>query len=231
MDARRTQLLIVGDVHGCLDDLNALLRKAKFDPKRHQLVFVGDIVTKGPASNAVVERIRELGGVSVLGNNDNKALQCIDGTVPLEFRATAGPVCADAQTLTPASVQYLRSLPLYLRVPALDLIVVHAGVAPGRRPATTSPSLLMNMRSTDETGEALIDYVEDRPWAASWAGPETVVFGHDARREFQQFSFAVGLDTAAVYGGRLTALRWRSGSSAATRGDLDLVSVPHKTAG
>ena len=57
--------LVVGDVHGCVDELEDLIRVVR-DPGR-ELVLVGDLVGKGPASHEVVACVQERGGRAVLG--------------------------------------------------------------------------------------------------------------------------------------------------------------------
>ncbi|KAJ1484698.1 Metallo-dependent phosphatase-like protein, partial [Baffinella frigidus] len=62
--------IVVGDVHGCAEELDLLLEACGFQQGRDVLVLVGDLVHKGPRSCEVVRRVRELGGVSVRGNHD-----------------------------------------------------------------------------------------------------------------------------------------------------------------
>lgn len=72
---RPGRTLVVGDVHGCVAELRALLDVVDFDGARDNLVFVGDLVNKGPSSLAVVRLARELGALGVRGNHDERALK------------------------------------------------------------------------------------------------------------------------------------------------------------
>ena len=72
---RPGRTLVVGDVHGCVAELRALLDAVDFDDARDNLVFVGDLVNKGPSSLAVVRLARELGALGVRGNHDERALK------------------------------------------------------------------------------------------------------------------------------------------------------------
>ncbi|HEX4508730.1 MAG TPA: metallophosphoesterase, partial [Burkholderiaceae bacterium] len=72
VDIGRT--LFVGDVHGCLDELTALLRLAAVDDARDRVILVGDVTAKGPDSQGVLALIREHGYRAVLGNHDAKVL-------------------------------------------------------------------------------------------------------------------------------------------------------------
>ena len=67
------QTIIVGDVHGCLVELDALLRKVRYT-HGDRLILVGDLVAKGPDSAGVVARARELGALGVRGNHDERVL-------------------------------------------------------------------------------------------------------------------------------------------------------------
>ncbi len=79
--------------------------------------------------------------------------------------------------------------------------------------------MLMNLRSIKPDGSCTVALRGGEPWAASWSGPEFVVFGHDATRALQVYPHALGVDTGCVYGGSLTAVRWPS---------MERVSVPAK---
>ncbi|HVZ86322.1 MAG TPA: metallophosphoesterase [Polyangia bacterium] len=205
--------IIVGDVHGCLDELHALLARVGRTPD-DRVVLVGDLVAKGPDSVGVVQWARESGADAVLGNHDAHALQAARGD--LDARPSH---IAIAKALSPADVDWLEARPLWLR---LDLpggpprVVVHAGLVPGVPVEHQERKMLLNLRSITDEGKPS-KRIEGKPWSTLWTGPEHVVFGHDALRGLQQRPFATGLDTGCVYGRELTALVLPAG---------ELVSVP-----
>jgi hypothetical protein len=71
------KIIIVGDVHGCLDELKLLLVKCEYQKNIDKLVFVGDLVNKGPYSAEVVKFVRDIGASCVRGNHDDAALSQI----------------------------------------------------------------------------------------------------------------------------------------------------------
>lgn len=192
-------LLIIGDVHGCIEELDEMLRHRK---PGQLVVFVGDVLLKGPDSEAVVQRLKGVGALGVLGNNDASVLSFLEG------EDSPNPaVLATAATLSPDSVLFLRSLPHFIRVPSLNTIIVHAGVCPGSSPETSIPEDLMNLRSVLPDGTC-VRTVTGEPWAGAWKGPETIIFGHDAIRGLQRTPHAIGLDAGCVYGHQLVGLHW-----------------------
>src|ERR1044072_2596026 len=68
-------LIFIGDVHGTFDELLELINKLNYDPLNDHLIFVGDLVAKGPKSIEVVKLIRSLGASCVRGNHDDKVLR------------------------------------------------------------------------------------------------------------------------------------------------------------
>lgn len=204
MSSPRT--LIVGDVHGCADELDDLLRAAAFT-KGDRLILVGDLVAKGPDSAGVVARARELGARAVLGNHEmpvlahHRALR--NGDEPPRIKPTHREA---AESLTQADVAWLEALPYAIELPEHGVVVAHAGLVPGVPLAEQPTEALLTMRSLRDDGSWTKTLEEGDPWAAHWKGPLHVVFGHDAVRKLQLHPFATGLDTGCVYGGELTAL-------------------------
>jgi predicted phosphodiesterase len=204
---RTRRTVLVGDTHGCLDELEDLLRRAGVDDTADRVVLVGDITSKGPDSQGVVALARERGFRSVLGNHDAKVLSLRHAGADEATSAGApGTHAHVAASLTPDDWLYLESLPLYLPLPDLKALVVHGGLVPGVPLDQQPRHLLLNMRSIAPNGDPSKRADGGVPWASLWSGPDHVVFGHDAVRGLQRHPFATGLDTGCVYGRALTAL-------------------------
>jgi bis(5'-nucleosyl)-tetraphosphatase (symmetrical) len=122
---------IIGDVQGCFDQLQELLQLINFNTDRDQLWFCGDLIARGPKSLECLRFIKDLGdnAITVLGNHDLNFLASLygfgkiaaaDQLLPLQ-QATDKHVLAD----------WLQQQPLIHYEPAEDLLLVHAGLAPG----------------------------------------------------------------------------------------------------
>ena len=192
--------LVVGDVHGCLDELRALIVKAGLTAD-DRVVLVGDLVAKGPDSAGVVAWARESGAAAVLGNHDDHVLRARAGSPDAKPQHLGV-----AKTLSAADADWLEARPLWLR---LDLeaphVVVHGGMVAGVPVEKQEREHLLAMRSVRADGMPS-KRIEGAPWGSLWPGPEHAVFGHDAIRGLQQHAHATGLDTGCVYGHELTGL-------------------------
>jgi predicted phosphodiesterase len=198
-----TRTLFIGDVHGCAEELDALLRECAWR-QGDRVVLVGDLVAKGPDSAGVVRRAREHGFLAVRGNHDEHVLRWHSGKMP-EGKKLKPEHRQVLDTLTDEDWAYLESLPLHLHLPELNVRVVHGGFVPGVPLEEQEPELLLNLRSITKKGEPSKKVDEGAPWASLWKGPELIIFGHDALRGVQQYPYAIGLDSGCVYGQRLTA--------------------------
>ncbi len=185
--------LYIGDIHGCSGELGALLAAAGAE----RVVCVGDLFTKGPDPVGVWRLLQEVGALSVLGNHDALVLGTWEADHP------PGAVRA-LRREAPAAREWLAGLPLFLRERG-DRLVVHAGVHPLEGPAGTSRDQALTMRRWPDDSDPGQPFWYD----AGWAGPEQVIFGHDAARGHVLRAIggrpvAVGLDTGCVYGGALS---------------------------
>lgn len=205
------RILVVGDVHGCFDELRRLIDRAKVG-SGDEVTLVGDLVNKGPDSIGVVRFCRENGIAAVLGNHDDALLRCIAGRPRPDGKEFAESLRKIAKKISDEDAAWLRALPLWLRIPGRRAVVIHAGLVPGRAVADQKREHLLTMRSIRPDGTASKRIDEGEPWASLYRGPSHVFFGHDAVRGLQSWKYATGLDTGCVYGGRLTAYELTSES-------------------
>ncbi|MGJ8515641.1 symmetrical bis(5'-nucleosyl)-tetraphosphatase [Carnimonas bestiolae] len=119
---------VVGDVHGCADELEALLEKVRFDSANDQLWLVGDLINRGPRSLGALRLARSLNATMVLGNHDLHFLAVAAGAQKAKRNDTIAPIldAPDAAEL----VEWLRQRPLLVASPDNAVCMVHAGIAP-----------------------------------------------------------------------------------------------------
>ena len=179
-------IYVVGDVHGCRGTLERLLDE--LDPSSDDLVvFVGDLLRKGPDSSGTLELLRERPNLrAVRGNNEQKL---VDGWESID-------------SLTDDDLAYLDSLPVALSWD--DAMVVHGGIDHRKPLAEHTATELLNTRSLAPEGGY------ERPyWFETRGERPRVFFGHTVLTEPLVSPYAVGLDTGCVYGGQLTAYDYR----------------------
>jgi bis(5'-nucleosyl)-tetraphosphatase (symmetrical) len=120
----------IGDIQGCFDAFQRLLERIEFDPATDRLWLTGDLVNRGPASLATLRFVRDLGdrAITVLGNHDLALLVAAEGHRKLRDRDTVADIldAPDRDEL----LDWLRHQPLAHYDPALDCLMVHAGVPP-----------------------------------------------------------------------------------------------------
>jgi hypothetical protein len=215
---------VIGDIHGCVDELDRLLDRCALGSD-DSVVSVGDLVNKGPDSLGVLRLCRKVGAKAVLGNHDDLLLRCIAARKEGDDDEFPELVRKIAKRIDEDDAAWLAALPLYLPLalsPELPIVVVHAGLLPAVPFASQERANLLNMRSIRSDGSPSKRIDEGVPWASLWVGPEQVIFGHDAVRGLQEWPYATGIDTACVYGGRLSAIE----IDASQPGKRRIVSVP-----
>ncbi|MFT4625544.1 MAG: hypothetical protein ACI8PZ_004212 [Myxococcota bacterium] len=186
--------LVVGDVHGCADELAAVVRRAAAD----RVVLVGDLFTKGPDPVGVWEQIAAGGFEAVLGNHDARLVAVLSGKRP---RDQAAARCVQAlDDADPTWRAWVRALPVFRRV--AGFVVVHGGLHPSGLLERTPRRVALNLRRWPEGPTS-------PRWHEVYTGGRRVIFGHDARGGLVRVErggspWLVGLDSGCVYGGRLT---------------------------
>jgi hypothetical protein len=192
--------VIVGDVHGCRRELEALLDRLGFTTG-DRLVFVGDLVARGPDSLGVLDIARRTGAVIVRGNHEEKLLAWrADPSHPL------GRLHLEvAESLRDVDWTLLDTAPYSFDLPEHAVRVIHAGVLPDVPFEDQVPDTLLHIRTVSPSGKAG-DKGSHALWGSFYSGPPHIVFGHNALDGLQMHPWATGLDTGCVYGGRLTAM-------------------------
>src|ERR1700723_2878536 len=123
-------LYAIGDVQGCDEELGALLSALRYSADRDRLWFVGDLVNRGPDSLAVLRRIRSLGDAATvtLGNHDLHLLAVAYGSARIRSDDTLADTLAAPDR--DALLEWLAARPLFHEDHALNVCMLHAGLAP-----------------------------------------------------------------------------------------------------
>ena len=207
--------VVVGDVHGCAAELDELFDRIAV-ARDDRVVMVGDLVMRGPQPREVLALVRQVGGLSVRGNHEWRLLQWrqlrttgrrrkrVSNSDDRILRSKS--LARTAASFSDEDWHQLETMPLHIALPQHDLLVVHAGLVPGRPLESQDERALMYMRCLDANGEALEARNSGVLWGTRYVGPPHVTFGHNAQSEPQLHDWATGRDTGCVYGGKLTAL-------------------------
>lgn len=200
-------------MHGCADELEELLAQIGVTSS-DQVIFVGDLVARGPDTPRVLRIARSLRARCVRGNHEHRLILAHDA----RSRVDRGPRLSPSHRallddLEEADWHMLQNLPLSLDMVEHGVRVVHAGVTPGVALAEQQAWTLMHIRSLTSRG-APSDRYSLHSWAEAYNEEPHVVFGHNAQAGLQLHAHATGLDTACVYGGRLSALVLQAGQGA-----------------
>ncbi|CAI5737397.1 unnamed protein product [Hyaloperonospora brassicae] len=216
-----TRVLVIGDVHGCYDELQSLLEACDYSPRHDRLAFVGDLVNKGPKSLEALRFVQDSGALCVRGNHEDAALSAYYAWLQAGARPNTAKY-SYVEQLEARDVAFLQQLPFSLALPNHgDVLVVHAGVVPDVELEDQRLVDLYKMRyvqwgpAEDGQGKTWVALEKDKwkndeagaveKWATVWKGPRHVYFGHAATIGLQQEKFATGLDTGCCYGRQLTA--------------------------
>ncbi len=197
------RLIAIGDIHGCHQEFAELLERLSLT-KDDRLVLVGDLVNRGPDSCKVIDLARQNNAISLLGNHELRLLT---------YRRTKAPYGneqADAETfskLRPEDWTYLEAMPLTHYAEELNTVFVHGGFLPNEPWQRQPASVVTRIQVIDKNGDPRkrAESSESPVWADLWNGPPFVVYGHTPRPEIYKLKWSVGIDTACVMGGHLTA--------------------------
>jgi protein phosphatase len=222
---------IIGDVHGCADELRELLAKLGYEvawsttdgtrnvavshPQGRKAVFVGDLVDRGPNSPDVLRIAMSMQatgtGQVVQGNHDRKLERWLAGrkvTVAHGLQQTIDQLQAESEDFRKSLPKFLSGLRSHVWLDQGRLAVAHAGLKAemiGRGSGAVREFALFG-ETTGEIDEFGLPVRAD--WAANYRGETTVVYGHTPMLKADWVNNTICIDTGCVFGGKLTALRW-----------------------
>ncbi|MFF8016669.1 polynucleotide kinase-phosphatase [Streptomyces sp. NPDC007929] len=210
---------IIGDIHGCAAELEALLGKLGYvdgvHPEGRTAVFVGDLVDRGPDSPGVLRRVMAMvksgNALCVPGNHENKYGRYLRGRKVQQTHGLAETIeqmAGQSEEFLAEVREFLDGLVSHYVLDGGKLVVCHAGL-PEKYHGRTSGRVRSHALYGDTTGETDEFGLPVRyPWAEDYRGRAAVVYGHTPVPEATWLNNTICLDTGAVFGGKLTALRW-----------------------
>ncbi len=229
---------IIGDVHGCFDELVELIIKLGYveqpggiwkHPEARKLLFVGDLVDRGPKIPEVIRLVMDCANAGsalcVPGNHDMKFMRKIWGK-DVQITHGLAESLAQFQIYEQAyrgfgrvAADFIHKLVSHYVLDDGKLVVAHAGMKEsmqGRGSGAVRDFALFG-ETTGETDEFGLPVRYN--WAAEYRGTAIVVYGHTPVPEPEWLNRTINIDTGCVFGGKLTALRYP---------EKELISVPAK---
>lgn len=197
------RIIAIGDIHGCYQEFADLLSQLALT-KDDRLILLGDLVNRGPDSCKVIDLARAHGALSLLGNHELRLLSYHRTKDASYLRETDNDT---HNRLRPEDWEYLAAMPLTHELPELNMVFVHGGFLPDEPWQKQPAQVVTRIQVIDADGRPRkrSDAPEGMPWADQWNGPPFVVYGHTPRPEIYKLKWSVGIDTACVMGGALTA--------------------------
>lgn len=229
---------IIGDIHGCFDELMDLLEKLGYrfedgihiHPEGRMPAFVGDAMDRGPDSLRVLQLLFARQDRGILhyspGNHCNKLYRFMKGNQVQLLHGLEVTIAEwqslpknEQQKFRKRYIRFYEELPQYL-VLREDLIVAHAGLKQEMIGMPINKKVAIFTLYGDITGKF---HADGRPvrrdWAKSYKGEPWIVYGHTPTEEPYLVNRTANIDTGCVFGGSLTAIRFP---------EKELVSVPSR---
>ncbi len=229
---------IIGDVHGCAAELRTLLARLGWrleyadggaavgavHPAGRQAVFVGDLVDRGPDTPGVLRLVMGMvkagSALCVSGNHEAKLVRALNGanvTVSHGLAESLAQLAAGPDDFAAAALDFMDGLISHYVLDDGKLVVAHAGLKESYhgRASRRVRSFALYGDTTGETDE--LGLPVRYPWAQEYRGRAVVAYGHTPVPAAEWVNNTICLDTGAVFGGSLTALRYP---------EREIVSVP-----
>jgi diadenosine tetraphosphatase ApaH/serine/threonine PP2A family protein phosphatase len=197
------RLIAIGDIHGCHREFEDLLDKLELE-RHDRVILLGDLINRGPDSARVISLARKHANLSLLGNHELRLLN---------YRKTGDPTHlkkSDYDTLKQLNHKdwaYLSSMPLTFHDADHGAVLVHGGFLPNQSWRTQPARVVTRIQVIAKDGTPLKRSEDPAAphWSELWIGPPFVIYGHTPRADVSRLKWSLGIDTACVMGGSLTA--------------------------
>ncbi|MCK4278708.1 MAG: metallophosphoesterase [Desulfurellaceae bacterium] len=198
------RIFVIGDIHGCYERLKTLFKKLHIK-NNDMLIFLGDYIDRGTDSKKVVEEVINLKSqyhiITLLGNHEKMLLDILQKSLPIEMWLFNGGETTllsygikkyniSSDLFPPEHIEFFKSLLPYYEMG--NYIFVHAGL---------KPNIPLGKQSIDD-----LVWIRDEFIYSDCDFGKVVVFGHTPLAEPLFLKNKIGIDTGAVYGGKLTCL-------------------------
>ncbi|HEY8364863.1 MAG TPA: metallophosphoesterase [Haloplasmataceae bacterium] len=214
---------IIGDVHGCYDELIMLLKKLNYEidnnkvkhKEMRKVIFVGDLVDRGPkiveVLKLVMSMVYDQVAYCVQGNHDNKLYRKLEGRnvqVKNGLEESLSQLTNESDFFKNDVKKFLKNLDYYLIFDDYKLVISHAGLKEEYIGKTSKKIFEFTLygETTNETDEfgLPIRYL----WAKDYHGKPLVIYGHTPNLEPLCINNTINIDTGCVFGNKLTAYRY-----------------------
>jgi predicted phosphodiesterase len=208
-----SKTIIIGDVHGCLTELEELLKITSYNKSSDSLIFLGDLIDRGPNSIGVIRKVQELKAACIMGNHEFNVYKWLSSNKSSKSKDYY-------PWLRDADINFIINMPLYIKKD--NFIMVHAGLKNKIPLPLQAPNDVLYIRYIDKSGEMLTykklqklskKEIKDSFWTRYWTGPESIIYGHTIHsykfpliEDISPNVICYGLDTGCCFGGNLTAL-------------------------
>jgi protein phosphatase len=230
---------IIGDVHGCADELEDLLRLLGYvqtgrtswqSPTGRTPVFVGDLVDRGPriadALRIAMAMVQSGTGLCVPGNHDLQLAKELAGEdVPIVYglEDTVEQLTRETPTFRAEVLEFLTQIKGHYVFDAGRLVVSHTGLPAHLQGVDTDDTRQLSTYGVTEGDIDPSDPHKRHAWVADYRGTANVVYGHTKVVEAVWQNNSIDIDTGCVFGWKLTALRWPERELVAVRAKREYV--------
>lgn len=208
--------IIYGDIHGCLDEFKTLRSELNLTNDDRE-ISVGDLLDRGPLSNATLTYARENNVELVLGNHEYKYLRYANHEATFKASGKKNPMTLNDEkmeiynSLSTEDIEYIQAAPFFIKIN--NLTILHAGITNKIELLNAKKKELESLtriRQLDENQKTLAlgqTSFNSRFWSEFYDGGEgIIVYGHEAFNKVKIDKHSFGIDTGCVYGNCLTAL-------------------------